>query len=62
MTTVDFMKRDIPIDEYRKMKMKMLRKDFGVTATSEEKEHMNSLKTVIAIDRYFHTILDNHWD
>ena len=61
MTTVDFMKKDIPIDEYRKMKMKMLRRDFGVIATQEEVERMNSLKTTIAIDRYFHTILDNHW-
>ena len=61
MTTVDFIKKDIPIDLYRKMKMKMLRKEFGVIATDAEKAHMNTLKTEIAIDRYFHTILDNHW-
>lgn len=62
MTTVDFMKKNLSVDEHRTMKMKMLRKEFGIIATKEEIEHMNSLKTEIAIDRYFHTILDNHWD
>lgn len=61
MTTVDFMKKNISVDEHRKMKMKMLRKEFGIIATQKEIEHMNTLKTEIAIDRYFHTILDNHW-
>ena len=61
MTTVDFMKRDLSVDEDRKMKMKMLRKDFCIVATEAEKAHMNTLKNTTAIDRYFHTILDNHW-
>ena len=61
MTTIDFIKKDIPIDLYRKMKMKMLNREFGIVATEAEKERMNSMKTEIAIDRYFHKILGNHW-
>lgn len=43
---------------YKKWKLKMLEKDFCIKVSPEEKEHINSLKTEMAVDRYAHKLLD----
>lgn len=50
------------LDGYRKYKMRMIIHDFCIGLTEAEVEHFNSLQTEEAIDRYFRTLLNNHWD
>ena len=50
-----------PISEYRKAKLKLLRKEFKIDVTKEEESHLNELKTEMAIDRYCRKIISNHW-
>lgn len=52
---------DAPISEYRKAKLKLLHRDFKIDVTTEEENHLNSLESEIAIDRYCRTIISNHW-
>lgn len=50
-----------PISEYKKAKLNMLRKEFKIDVTIEEENHLNTLESEIAIDRYCRTIISNHW-
>jgi hypothetical protein len=50
-----------PISEYRKAKLKLLRKEFRIDVTDEEENHLNTLETQFSVDRYCRTIIDNHW-
>lgn len=52
---------DAPISEYRKAKLNLLRKEFMIDVTSEEENHLNTLETVISVDRYCRKIINNHW-
>ena len=49
------------ITEYKKLKLKMLRKEFMIDVTPEEEEHLNGLQSEIAIDNYCRKIIRNHW-
>lgn len=50
------------ISRYRKAKIKMLEKEFLIPLKADEKDHINSLQTEAAIDRYVRTILQSRWD
>ena len=52
---------DAPISEYRKAKIKLLKKEFLIDVTAEEENHVNELESEIAIDRYCRKIINNHW-
>ena len=54
--------KEMTIQEYRKMKIKLLKEDFLVPVTKEQKEHIHTLETEPAIDRYCRTILKNFWN
>lgn len=54
--------REMTIPQYRKMKIKLLEKEFMVPVTKEEKNHLNTLETEPAIDRYCRTLLKNFWN
>lgn len=54
--------RTMSIKTYRKMKIKMLEKEFCIPLTSDEKKHFEALETEAAIDRYARTILLNRWN
>ena len=36
---------NVPISEYKKAKLKLLRKDFRINVTKEEENHVNELET-----------------
>ena len=61
MSTAKLFCNDISINEYRKLKLEMLRKDFGVGVTGAEEAHLNELQSEIAIDNYCRKILRDHW-
>lgn len=50
------------IPAYRKAKIKMLEKEFMIPLKDDEKDHINSLQTEAAIDRYARIILQSRWD
>lgn len=51
----------VPISKYRAAKIKLLQKDFRVNVTEEERAHIETLESEIAVDRYCRTILKNRW-
>lgn len=53
--------RKVSLKEYRKMKIKMLKKDFCINLTDEEIAHANTLKTEAALDQFCLGILNNRW-
>ena len=60
MSEIGYGSKKMSIKAYRKMKIKMLEKDFMVPLTNAEKNHINGLETEAAIDRYARTLLRNH--
>ena len=50
-----------PISEYKKAKLKILKRDFQIDVTIDEQEHLNELESEIAIDRYCRMIISSHW-
>lgn len=49
------------IDDYRKGKLKMLKRDFRITLTEEEIAHANTLTTEIKIDQFCLSVLEKRW-
>ena len=49
-------------EKYIKAKLKMLRRDFGITPSIEEIEHLNEFKTEISIDNAVRTLILRHLD
>lgn len=47
---------------YRAAKIKMMEMEFMIPLTKEEKEHMMTLQTEAAIDRYARTIILSRWN
>lgn len=45
-------------DSYRKFKMKILKRDFHVQLTQQQKDHFESLKTDGDIERYFNQLIN----
>ena len=50
------------IKAYRIAKIKLLEKEFMIPLKADEKDHINSLQTEAAIDRYARTILQSRWN
>lgn len=49
-------------EQYIEQKLKILKRDFCVTATEAEVAHLNTLKTQIEIDNAVLSIIAHHWD
>lgn len=52
----------LSLKAYRIAKIRMLEKEFMIPLKADEKDHINSLQTEAAIDRYARTILQSRWD
>lgn len=55
-------KKTMSLKTYRKMKLKMLSRDFCITLTQEELDHVNELTSEIAIDNFCISVINNHWN
>ena len=53
--------KNVSVNTYRKLKLKLLRKEFQIDVTPEEESHLNELQSEIAIDNYCRKIISNHW-
>jgi hypothetical protein len=53
---------DNSIDAYRKFKLKILKRDFCINITNEEKAHAESLKTEVQIDQFFLGMINKYWN
>lgn len=62
MSEIGYGTKTVSVKTYRKQKIKMLEKDFLLNLSTEEKNRINELETIAAIDRYARTILRNHWN
>lgn len=57
----DFNSRQMSIKEYRKMKLKMLDRDFCINLTDEEIAHAKTLTTEVQIDQFCLGIINKRW-
>ena len=48
-------------EKYLKAKLKILNRDFKITPTETELEHLRTLTTEIAIDNAILSIINHHW-
>ena len=62
MGKTDLTAAGVPISKYRIAKIKLLQKDFKIDVTEEERLHLETLETEMAVDRYCRTILKNRWE
>ena len=53
--------RQMSFSSYKKMKLKMLRRDFCVMLTDEELEHAESLQNEIQVDQFCLGVLNSRW-
>jgi hypothetical protein len=53
--------KPMSLKEYRKRKIKMLKRDFMIHLTDEEIAHFNELTSEIRIDQYAITMIMNHY-
>lgn len=53
--------RNMSLKEYRKMKLKMLRRDFRITLTEKELAHAETLTTEIQIDQFCLGMMNKYW-
>jgi hypothetical protein len=53
-----FNTRKMSLKEYRKMKVKMLERDFLIKLTDEDKAHANTLTTETQLDQWALGIID----
>lgn len=56
-----FNERKMSLKEYRKMKLKMLQRDFRIKLTDEDIAHAETLTTEIQIDQFCLGILNTRW-
>lgn len=56
-----FNQRKMSLKEYRKMKLKMLQRDFRIKLTDEDIAHAETLTTEIQIDQFCLGILNTRW-
>ena len=56
-----FNERKMSLKEYRKMKIKMLKRDFCINLTDEELSHAETLTTEVQIDQFCISILNKYW-
>lgn len=60
MKDVGYVTKPMPIKDYRKLKIKMLKKEFCFNLTQEECDHFNTLETEPAIDRYCRSLYNKY--
>lgn len=53
--------KTMSLKEYRKMKLKILRRDFRLYLTEEELAHAEALTTEAQIDQFCIGMLDKYW-
>ena len=53
--------RKMSFKSYKKMKLKMLRRDFCIMLTDEELERAESLQSEIQVDQFCLGILNGRW-
>lgn len=53
--------RQMSFKTYKKMKLRMLRRDFCINLTEEELARYNTLDTEIKVDQFCVTVLNNRW-
>lgn len=53
--------RKMSIKQYRKMRLKMLTRDFCIKLEDEEVAHANTLTTESQIDQFYIGILNKNW-
>ena len=53
--------RTMSFKTYKKMKLKMLRRDFCILLTDDELAHFDTLTTEIQVDQFCLGILNNRW-
>lgn len=49
--------KKMSLGSYKKAKIRILKKEFRIQLTEEQEEHINSLKSEIAIDNYARSLL-----
>ena len=54
--------RKMSFSSYKKMKLKMLKRDFCIMLTDEELAHAESLQSEIQVDQFCIKILNSRWD
>lgn len=53
--------RKMSFKEYKKRKLKMLRRDFRISLTEEELAHADALTTEVQVDQFCLGILNKRW-
>ena len=53
--------RKMSLKQYRKMKLRMLQRDFCLPLTDEDRDHAQTLTTETAIDQFCVTMLNKYW-
>lgn len=53
--------RNMSLKAYRKMKLKMLKGDFRITITAEERKHAEELTTEAQIDQFCISMMNKYW-
>ena len=53
---------NLSVDDYRAYKMQILKKDFCIKLSQDQKDHFMSLKTDREIERYFFSILNQRFN
>lgn len=54
--------RNMSFKAYKKMKLKMLKRDFCILITEEELAHVETLTTEIQIDQFCLAVLERRWN
>ena len=54
--------RQMSFKSYKKMKLKMLKRDFCIMLSDEELERAESLQNEIQVDQFCLGILNSHWN
>jgi hypothetical protein len=50
-----------PVSAYRKYKLKILKRDFCIRISDEERMHAESLQTETQIDQFFISMINKYW-
>ena len=53
--------RKMSFSSYKKMKLKMLKRDFFIVLTDEERKHAESLQNEIQVDQFCISVLNSRW-
>lgn len=53
--------RNVSLNTYKRIKLQMLERDFCVHPEPEEIQHLNALKSEVAVDQFVTSLLDKYW-